>query len=385
MSCPTTALFTAASCLAGDPAMAQGLDFGASIGLEVLSYRSLAEDPVRLLLGLTLNGEIVPGLDLSLGIDAWSDVARGQSGIDLQDAALTYTRDDFQALLGYEIESWSVTEASELTNIVNQIDLERDITGNTRMGQPMLRLSYLSDFGWFGLYYFPLSPERRFDPVFGLNGIDAIYDTGRQDREPGYALRYRHTLGAVEVGAFGYRGLDKSPVPVVENGIPRLFYPEVTQHGLSLQALLGDTYLRSEVLAISGRPDRTGTIRDSLSYGFEIEDQTYGVFGMDADLSLLAAYTRNSLGRSSTELLQDDLSLGAKLNWNNVGSTELSLLLTHDLTFGSTFASLGFEARLRDNLKLELDVVEYFDVHADDILAPLQDAGHARLELTLFF
>lgn len=377
----------AALAMAAVPAAAQDLSFGLDIGVETLSFAddTTFDDTTRLVLGVNIDGTLAPGLDMALNLSAWTDDIGDTARIDPLDAWLRWTSGSFEALLGYEIENWSVTEASELTNIINQSDLERDITGSTRLAQPMLRLSYLSNIGWFGLYYFPQSPERRFDPIFGLDGIEPIYDTDRKDKEPGAALRYQHNIGVFDLGAFVYRGLDKSPSPVLVAGLPRLRYPVVTQTGLSAQALLGDTYLRGELLHVAGRADRDGDTRDSLAYSFEVENQTYGVFGMDADLSLLMAYTGNSLGRDSTDIFQDDISLGAKLNWNNVGSTEVSLLVNHDMTYGSSFGTLSFETRLRDNLKLELDFVDFFDVDGRDTLSPLAQARHAKLQLTLSF
>jgi hypothetical protein len=371
------------------PLAAEPWSFGGSLGVESLRYPDPGPNGGRavdwLTLGLTADAGLAPGLALSLDIETWRDHARSRIRVDAQEATLIWSNEVLEAKLGYDVESWSILEAAELNNVLNQTNFERDILGSSRLGQPMLRLSLLTEAGWFGAYYLPQSPERRFDPVFGLDGIELLYETVREDREPGFAGRYQHGIGAVDLQVFFFRGLDNSPAPVIYEGAPRLLYPVIDMAGASAQWLTGSTYLRAELQSVGGRPDISGRKRDSLSWGLEIEHELYGVFGMDADLSLLAAYTANSLGRDSTEPLQDDLSLGAQLTWNSVASTEISILATQDQTWGSIFGTLSFSTRLRDDMNLEIEATDFLDVDPRDVLAPLQDAGHVRVSLTYFF
>lgn len=381
----------AAALLAGlgmAPAAADPWRLGARLGLELvapLHQTDKVDSIARLGFGLTGNGAVAPEVELSFDLEAWYDGQIHDFDFNPGEAKLVWSPAPFEVALGYDIENWSVTEASELNNIVNQTDLNRDLSGNTRLGQPMLRLSYFGNAGRLSGYFFPHRPERPFAPVFGFDRAAAVYDTKRGAYEPGYALRYQHSFGTVDLDLFTYYGVDNTPFFRLVGGQAQLLYPKVRLSGISTQAVLGPTFLRLELQHVVGRPDRDGLRRSSLSHSIELEHELYGVFGTGADLALLAAHSGSSLGRKSTELFQNDISLGAKLTLNDVGSTEATLLATHDLDHGSTFLSLAIKRRIGDTLKLELEAVDFLNVDANDPVAPLRDAGQVRLLLTRYF
>ena len=166
------------------PLAAEPWSFGGSIGVESLRYPDPGPGGAQavdwLILGLTADADLAPGLALSLELETWRDHASSRSRVDAREATLTWSNEVLEAKFGYEVESWSILEAAELNAVLNQTDFERDILGSSRLGQPMLRLSALTEAGWFGAYYLPQSPERRFDPVFGLDGIEPLYETVRE-------------------------------------------------------------------------------------------------------------------------------------------------------------------------------------------------------------
>ncbi|SOH95007.1 hypothetical protein SAMN06273572_10728 [Monaibacterium marinum] len=365
-------------------------DITYSLGTEVFGTfdgsdtNQKSEFQPRLSFGLNAEHRFANGLEASLHVQALARIGGGGGDLYVPEATLDYTTGGYDLMVGTDIESWGVTEAAELTDILNQVDLDRNLAGDTRLGQPTLRVSHLSDWGWVAAYYLPYTPERPYAGVFGLDALPVTYETSQEEWEPGFALRYAHNMGDYDFGGFVFHGLDRSPSVIAGAGGPELLYPITTQIGAYGQISLGSTFLRAEVLHNSDRVGFDGTIRAELGYTVEVEHEIYGLLDGQTDLALLAAYTGNSRD-DSVQLLQDDFSLGAKLTWNTIASPELTLLATMDAGNGTSFVTLGYERRINDAMTVELEAVTFFNVDDTDTLSPLDDAGYIRAAMTYRF
>ena len=63
---------------------------------------------------------------------------------------------------------WGVTESHNPVDIINQTDFVEDLTGDEKLGEPMLNLNWFSDnYGEFGVFLLPQFQERT---TIGENG-----------------------------------------------------------------------------------------------------------------------------------------------------------------------------------------------------------------------
>ena len=81
---------------------------------------------------------------------------------DLREAFWSRIGDDWELHVGARRVFWGVTEFRHLVDIVNQTDLVENIDGEDKLGQPMVQLSLVRDFGLLDLYLLTGFRERTF-------------------------------------------------------------------------------------------------------------------------------------------------------------------------------------------------------------------------------
>ena len=84
---------------------------------------------------------------------------------DVREAKVDYTVGNWSFTLGADTVFWGKTEVQHLVDIINQTDQVEDLDDEDRLGQPMLRIGYLTDIGEFSAFYMPYFRERTFPGV----------------------------------------------------------------------------------------------------------------------------------------------------------------------------------------------------------------------------
>ncbi|MEL6677952.1 MAG: hypothetical protein AAFQ51_04530 [Pseudomonadota bacterium] len=366
------------------PADAQTLELEARALVDSRFDTQTADrDQVEFAGTLQLSAEQAVGeVDLSLIAQVY--VTEEEQTVYLPEARAKFSIDPVSFLVGVDIESWSRVEAVERLSLLNQTDLERDLSGETKLGEPMVRATVLGDVGLLGLYYLPLHQERPFGPDLSPQP-KAVYETEAEEFAPSFVLRFSTAIDDLDLEAIAFHGTDREPSLRPGASGPEALYPVVTQLGLGAQYLMGATFLRGEGVHVVGRPDARGRTRTDQLYTVEVEHETYDPVGLGFDVAGILSYAGSSLGEDSANDNQNDGYAGLRFTWNDVGSTEISVLAGHDFDFGSTTLTVEFERRLNDRLLLSIEAFEVFDVGRDPALSPLENAGGVRLELTTYF
>ena len=81
---------------------------------------------------------------------------------DLRELNWRKVDDDWDLLVGIGRVFWGVAESRHLVDIVNQTDLVEDIDQEDKLGQPMVNLAVLKDWGAVSLFLLPGFRERTF-------------------------------------------------------------------------------------------------------------------------------------------------------------------------------------------------------------------------------
>ncbi|MDF2235339.1 hypothetical protein P2H44_22500 [Albimonas sp. CAU 1670] len=313
--------------------------------------------------------------------------------VDLREAKLDLYRDDWSFRIGIDTVFWAKTEAVHLVDIVAQDDRIEDIDNETRLGQPMLRVGWLSELGELSLFYLPYFRER---PTPGRTGrlrlnppvADArpVYDTGAEEWTPSFAARFAGVAGDVDFGLSAFHGLGREPALFLDpGGALRPFYERITQVGLDLQYTSDATLWKFEGIHRSGQRNLSFVEESYLAATGGVEHTLYGVLDTPGDLGLIAEYAWDQRGEDALTPWQNDLFLGARLALNDVSDTSALILGSVDLGDGAVGVRLEFERRIAPNLSLGLEAQAFLGFDQSAPFDAFADDSYLRVRLTRFF
>ncbi|MBT8144644.1 MAG: hypothetical protein KJO55_08080, partial [Gammaproteobacteria bacterium] len=85
-----------------------------------------------------------------------------RSHADLREAYWRHSFETAELTLGLRRVFWGVTESAHLVDIINQTDLVENLDTEDKLGQPMISLSLIRDWGTVDLFVMPYFRERTF-------------------------------------------------------------------------------------------------------------------------------------------------------------------------------------------------------------------------------
>lgn len=283
--------------------------------------------------------------------------------VDIREFMWLRAGDDWELRAGIGKVFWGQTESVHLVDVINQTDFVEAVDGEAKLGQPMVNLSLIRDWGTVSLFALPYFRERTFPGVDGrlrppleVNTDDPIYESNDDERNLDWALRWQHSIDAFEVGLSYFDGTSREPnfIPQVreEDVVLQPFYPQMQQVGLDVLAVYGDWLLKFE-----------GIYRDALDSdlfaaigGFEYT--SVGVFDSPFDLGWLVEYQYDDRDENVFFPVpsQNDIMLGSRIVFNNIDSTEILLAYVQDLDeSGSRSGFVEASGRINDNWKWRFD------------------------------
>ena len=315
---------------------------------------------------------------------------------DLREALWLKVGDGWELRVGLGKVFWGVTESRHLVDIINQTDLVEDIDGEDKLGQPMVNLSLIQDWGTVDLFVLPGFRERTFPGVKGrlrtMPPVDtggAVYQSGAERTHVDLAARWSHVMGDWDVGLSHFWGTSRDPVlvPVVANPlgsnvpptklVPR--YDIIHQTGLDLQATIDNWLWKLETAYRSGQGESFVSAVGGFEYTF------VGAFETAADVGVLAEYLYDERGDDSTQPFEDDLFVGLRLTLNDAPSTEVLTGFIQDLDGDSTVFNLEASRRFGDHWLLEIEARGWSGVSANDPLHGLRRDDYVQMTLSRFF
>ncbi len=315
---------------------------------------------------------------------------------DFRELKVDLTEGDWSATIGADTVFWGKTEAVHLVDIINQDDAVEDVDGEDKLGQPMIKLAMLTDYGEFSGFYLPYFRERTFAGEDGrlrsgilVDADAARYETSQEEWTPGFAARWTKATGGFDLGASAFHGLSRDPAfdfELREDG-PRLIpvYSRITQAGFDGQYTTGPALWKAEAIGRAGQRDRDFEKNDYLAATGGLEYTFFQIAETDMDLGLLGEYAWDSRGDAATTPFQNDAVAGARLTFNDVEDTAILFFGTVDMETGGTILRLEAERRIWGGWRLEVEGSAFLGVDADDVAADLADDSFLRGKLTYFW
>lgn len=317
-----------------------------------------------------------------------------RSHADIRQFAYTHYGKKSEFTLGISRVFWGVTESQHLVDIVNQTDAVENIDGEDKLGQPMMRYSYFSDFGTFDAFLLPYFRERTFVGADGrLNGgllVDTdnpVFESSSEQSHLDHALRYSNTLGDWGVGLSWFSGTsreaDLSRFADFTTGRTQPYYPQIDQFGADVQLTTGAWLLKFEGIQ---RNFDDAIYEDYAAATLGFEYTLVGLFGSVYDLGLLSEYSWDQRKEVAQSVFQDDLFVGGRLLLNDVNDSQVLFGLVNDLG-NSDSRSIFLEASTRVASSFTVNVeLRYFasDTPADPLFR-FNDDSFVQIGVAYFF
>jgi hypothetical protein len=319
----------------------------------------------------------------------WDATDDERSLADLREAYWAYEGNDYELLVGLNTVFWGVTESTHLVDIVNQTDFAADIDGEDKLGQPMLQLTLLRDWGEISGYVMPYFRERtfagregRFRPPLPVNADSALYESSDEEKHVDLALRYSHYFGDVDVGLNVFSGTSReprfAPTPDSQSLLP--VYDQIAQVGVDLQYTREAWLWKLEAIARDGATHSFAAAVGGFEYTF------YQVAESAADVGVLVEYQYD--GRDASEpvtIADNDLFVGARLALNDVQDTAVLAGFSYDTDTGEAFVNIEAERRFGDDWFAELRLRAFSGAEAGDATFWLQSDDYVQLNIARHF
>lgn len=281
-----------------------------------------------------------------------------RSLLDLRQAYWQYIGDGFDIKAGVDIVFWGVTESQHLVDVINQTDTLANIDAETKLGQPMLNWNLHGAGGSLSLYLLPYfrerpqaGPDGRLRPALLVDGNNPLYESGQQDKNLDFALRYSQQFGAIDLGLSYFEGNNREPLyNLTAAGLLQPVYLQMQQLGVDSLWISGSWLWKLESIYRKTRQ------QDFVAATAGFEYTWVGLFDSNWDLGWIAEYQYDSRGMQATVPGQNDVFIGGRFVANDAAGSEILLGLLQDLDHSSSQSGkLEASMRLSNSMRLRLD------------------------------
>lgn len=309
---------------------------------------------------------------------------------DIRELTWVKTADTWELRLGIRKVFWGVVEFNHLVDIINQTDLVENIDTEDKLGQPMVNLALIRDWGTVDLFIMPYFRKRTFPGITGRLRTqphvaeDLVkFESDAKEKHIDFAVRYSHSFGDYDIGISHFYGTSRDPrlVPGVQSGEPVLipFYDIIHQTSLDLQATKGSMLWKLEALHRSGQ----GKTYNALASGFEYTFT--GIFDTAIDFGLLGEYHYDDRGKTAPTIFNDDIAIGSRLTLNDIQSTQALMGILIDRNNGGKFFNIEASRRIGESWLLEMQGRFLFNQARTDPAFSLNRDDYFELFLTYNF
>ncbi len=287
---------------------------------------------------------------------------------------------------------WGVTESQHLVDIINQTDLLDNLDAEDKLGQPMVHLTLIRNWGTVDFIVMPYFRKRSFlnksarlrFPVV-IDSDQTMFESGAEEKHIDWAVRWFHTFGIFDVGLSHFSGTGREPVlkPMAGRSGQQIlvpFYPIIDQTGLDMQATTaGGWLLKLEAINRFGQGDRFL----AMVGGFEYTFSNIKMSGID--VGVILEYHYDERGKSGTSFFDDDIFVASRLAFNDVQSTAVLAGVVLDRDTGASFLNVEASRRLGDRYTLSLEIRGFVGASAGDLLFGLRKDHYFQVELSRYF
>ncbi len=325
----------------------------------------------------------------------WDNQDKERTHADIRQLDIVTSKGDWEFQAGIGKVYWGVTESQHLVDIINQTDAIEGADGEDKLGQPLFRVSHLSENGSLDLFVLPYFRERtfagskgRFRTPLVIDTDKSTFESSKKEKHIDYAVRWSETVDELDIGVHYFNGTSREPIfnPIIKNGIAvglQPHYPLIDQIGIDLQYTGEETIWKFEGISRnythqSGLKDYTASV-----VGFEHSLPLLSDSGLE--MTLLGEYHHDSRGEVASAPFQNDVFVGSRLSFNDAESTELLAGAFVDLDNSSKSLRVEASRRIGKGLKLNIEAQVFMDIDKTDPLKVFEKDDYLQLELQKYF
>ncbi len=325
----------------------------------------------------------------------WDEHDDDRTHGDIRELNWQKVEQDWELTVGISRVFWGVTETVHVVNIINQVDLAENPDEEDLLGQPMVKLTLVRDWGALDLFVLPYFRERIFPGPDGRPGTSpaisnskAIYDSGAEQWHTDFAARWSNSVGNWDMGAYQFYGTSREPrvdpafYETKADGQVELIpiYDIINQTGVDIQGTFDAWLLKFEAIY------RDAPQENFFSGAAGIEYTFFDVRGTGADIGIISEYLFDDRALIvATDNDDDDVSLGLRLGLNDINSTELIAAVVQDVEDDSRYYYLEASRRIGNAFKLSVEARGVSNVAADNPLRIYKNENYLQLELGYYF
>lgn len=321
----------------------------------------------------------------------WDQGDDRRTHLDLREFTYIKSAASWELRLGVRKLFWGVAESNHLVDIINQTDLVENIDTEDKLGQPMINIALIQDWGTLDLFALTGFRERTFPGVKGrlrpairVDTSGASYDSAAENSHVDWALRYSHAIGDFDAGLYHFWGTSREPMlrPKVTRSQELVLAPHydlIHQTGTDVQATKGNWLLKFEALRRSGQ----GSTYIAAVGGFEYT--FVGILETAMDLGVLSEYHFDDRGEKALSPFNNDVFAGSRLAFNDTQDTAVLAGISSDLDGRSKFFNVEASRRLGSQWKIEAEFRVFWDVAASDPFFGIRRDDYLQIELARFF
>ena len=214
---------------------------------------------------------------------------------DIRELSWVHLSDNWELRSGYRKVFWGVTEFQNLVDVINQKDSVEGLDSSNKLGQPMINLSLVKDWGIIDFYVLPGFREQTYSSAdgrlrAGLTVHDSLtsYESSRKEDHIDLAARWSHSIDVYDIGAHWFKGTDRSAQyqVVTLNGSPVLkaHYQQIEQVGVDIQATIDSWLYKGEVIYQDNDSENFWAAQLGAEYTL------YGIQESNTDLGILLEF-----------------------------------------------------------------------------------------------
>lgn len=323
----------------------------------------------------------------------WDNKDKERTHADIRQLDYVKSQGDWDFQVGIGKVYWGVTESQHLVDIINQNDGVEGLDGEAKLGQPLLRVSRLTDNGSLDLFVLPYFRERtfagskgRFRTPLVVDTNAVTYESSQKEKHIDYAVRWSETIDEFDVGVHYFDGTSRDPIfnPIIKQGKAvglQPHYPLIAQLGLDLQYTGESTIWKLEAINRSFNDKKINDYSRVVG-GFE---HTLEAFESGAELGLLAEYHHDSRGEVAQAPFQNDVFVGARFALNDEQGSDMLVGASVDLDNQTKSFRVEASRRLGKGIKLKVEGQGFTNVDKTDPLKAFEKDDYVQVTLQKFF
>lgn len=313
-----------------------------------------------------------------------------RSHFDIRELMWSSMSDSLTWKLGVSKVFWGVTESQHLIDVINQVDLVEDPTLETKLGQTMINMTWVHDYGHVEGYILPGFRERQFPGVHGrfrsqyiVLSDEAVYESDKKDDHVDYAFRLFNLFGDTEIGLSYFKGTNREPefITGFRDGnvvlIPQ--YNQISQTGLDILHQSNRWSFKFEGFHRKGQGDKPF---HAITSGIEYAHTWSWLNG--SDISWLLEYMYDSRKSNATTPFEHDIFAGLRIALNDVDGTEIRMNGIFDVNNEGKIYTLQMSQRINNEWKYRL-LARSYNLSDQDFVYHYRNDDYLEFELVYYY